>query len=912
MSAAPEIDAFLAIARPGDEARGAALSAGAKAYIAALRAHLADLQRSGAAGALVNSVNSDGLDRLIRRLYDVAASAHFARHGATAARAALVAVGGYARRELSIGSDVDLLVLEDAGAEDLSADIAQRVQTALWDAGLQVGAAVRTAADSVALARTDVSTQTALLAARFLAGDATLFHELMRAVRERAIPELSEFAERQQAALRERHLRMGESLYLLQPNVKEGAGGLRDYHTAYWVARACERDFRELQDLLYVGFLTESEMREYQSAIGFLWRVRNALHLITKRKSDQMSFELQERLARELGFEPDLHSGELPVERFMREYYRNARAVQAYSEIVIEQCLARVKPQSPSASQSVEEGFRVAAGQLEIPHAALLRERPLRLLLAFAVAQDHDVPLSRAARRLIREQLPLVDERFRVDAAASAVLLRILSSPRRVMRSLIAMNEVGLLGRYLPEWEHIVCRWQHVIYHTYTVDVHSIFLVEALRRLWQGKYAQLVPDLTELVQSAPDLPMVYLGCLLHDIGKGYGGDHSSIGAELGEKCLERLGLAPERAARANFIIRHHLLMSHVAQRRDLSDAKVIVEFARTVGDRENLHNLYLATFADMRASSKSAWTEWRSELLRELFERTAEFLEAGGVDQDLALEQIEARVEQRMALARTELSAAGIAETRVQAFFEMMPRRYFVSHTPPQIERHARALLAFDPEQQRASKTVRDMRAGFSELIVCARDQHGLYADVAGCITASGVNILGSHVYTTRSGLALEVYRVATPDGDEEMRAERWARFEASLVKVLGDEVRVADLIARQRRPVGSAKRIVSHTPPSVAVRNDVSDFYTVIDVNADDRLGLLYDLTRTLTAHELEIYVSKATTVLDQAADSFYVKTPDQKRLLDPEAMERLRRDLMTVVGGDPSAAVHAHGSHA
>jgi [protein-PII] uridylyltransferase len=405
--------------------------------------------------------------------------------------------------------------------------------------------------------------------------------------------------------------------------------------------------------------------------------------------------------------------------------------------------------------------------------------------------------------------------------------------------------------------------------------------------------------------------MVYLGCLLHDIGKGFGGDHSAIGAELGERCLARLGLPEERAARANFIIRHHLLMSHVAQRRDLSDPKVIVEFARTCGDRENLHNLYLATFADMRASSKSAWTEWRAELLRELFERTAEFLEAGGEDQDMALELIEGRIEQRMATAREELSGLGVAEARIDAFFDMMPRRYFVSHTPPQIARHALALLAFDPDQQRVSKTVRDMRAGFSELIVCARDRHGLYADVAGCITAAGVNILGSHVYTTKNGLALEVYRVATPEGDEEVRAQRWARFEAGLGRVLAGEERVADLIARQQRPVRGARRIASHTPPSVQVRNDVSDFYTVIDVNADDRLGLLYDLTRTITAHDLEIYVSKATTVLDQAADSFYVKSSDQKRLLDDDAVDRLQRDLLVVVGGSAGgqALAHAHG---
>src|SRR5262249_22748414 len=238
-----------------------------------------------------------------------------------------------------------------------------------------------------------------------------------------------------------------------------------------------------------------------------------------------------------------------------------------------------------------------------------LRERPLRLLTAFAVAQDHDVPLSRTAQRLVRENLQLIDDGFRRDPESTATLLRILDAETRVTRSLMTMNEIGLLARYLPPWEHIVCRWQHVIYHTYTVDVHSIFLVEELRRLWQGKYERALPELTELMRNAEDRPALYLGCLLHDIGKGFGGEHSNKGAERARECVERLGLDPERAERIVFLVRHHLAMSHIGQRRDLSDPRMISEFAKLVGDRTNLRDLYLLTFADMRASSKSGWTE---------------------------------------------------------------------------------------------------------------------------------------------------------------------------------------------------------------------------------------------------------------------------------------------------------------
>jgi [protein-PII] uridylyltransferase len=587
----------------------------------------------------------------------------------------------------------------------------------------------------------------------------------------------------------------------------------------------------------------------------------------------------------------------------MRDYYRHARVIGSLSEIVIEQCLARARPApAPPVTVAVEEGFRKADDHLEIPHAAHLREKPVRLLLAFAVAQDHNVPLSRTARRLVRENLHLVDDDFRSDPAASAAFLRVLASPQRVMRTLMALNETGLLGRYLPEWDHIVCRWQHVIYHTYTVDVHSIFLVEELRRLWKGKYERALPELTELARGVQDLPGLYLGCLLHDIGKGRRGDHSLAGVELARTVVERLGLSEERREQVLFIVRHHLTMSHIAHRRDLSDPKVIVEFARVVGDRQSLRDLYLATFADTRASSSTAWTDWRGELLRELYERTSEFLESGDDDPERAAALAVERVERRKDAARGELRALGVAETRIDQFFEMMPQRYFVSHAPKQIARHGLVLFSLRPDKRFAT-SVRELRSELSEFIIWTQDQHGLFADVAGALTACGINIIGTHVYTTRTGLALEVYRVSSPAGAPEDRRERWERLDRVLDDVLAKRVAVAELIARQRRPVGK-ERPPLQSPPLVVVRNDVSDFYTVIDITADDRLGLLHDLTRTLSEQGLEIYVSKATTVLDQVADTFYVKSADQKRLSDPQAIAKLREALLAAAAGAEATA--------
>ena len=323
-----------------------------------------------------------------------------------------------------------------------------------------------------------------------------------------------------------------------------------------------------------------------------------------------------------------------------------------------------------------------------------------------------------------------------------------------------------------------------------------------------------------------------------------------------------------------------------------------------MGDRTYLRNLYLLTFADMRASSKQGWTEWRWALLRELFERTAEVLETDDPDEGVAMATIESRVETRREAARDELRALGVAEAKIESFFDEMPRRYFVSHGPRQIARHARAFLGFKDERG-VVVAVREMRSDFTELIVCTRDVHGLYWRVAGALTARGINIFASNVYTTRSGLALEVYRVATPPGEADDRARVWAAFEESLRSVLAGEVRVEDLVKRRRRPIG-AQETPSRMPASVTIENRESDFYTIVDVSANDRLGLLYDLTRTLAEHDLEIYISKATTVLDQVADTFYVKDARDgafKKLTDPDRIAALERALLDAAQLDEAA---------
>ncbi len=904
MSTSPSIDSYLAPfgLPPASPPSPEGVPAAVREYLAAARQHLEHLHRSGASGQQLNETHSDLMDRLVRRLFEIAEEIFFAGGGEEQADLCVLAVGGYARREMDLHSDVDLLFLYRDEVSPHVRAVSERVQLWLWDAQLAVGAATRTVDETIRLAREDSTVLTGILAPRFLIGSGVLFHEFQQRVRQDLVSDPARFIEEQVAAQQARHGRFGDSLYLLQPNVKEGAGGLRDYHLAYWVMLVSQPAARRREDFLQLGLLTEGELNELTAGLDFLWRVRNELHLISGRKTDQLSFELQDRIASSFGYAGGVDGGtELPVERFMSDYYRHARAVETYSSLVIEQCQQRASPPHRREVKQVEGGLRIADGQLEIPHARQLREDPVQLLLAFAVAQEHDVRLTRKARRLVREQLDLVDEGFRTDPRARATFFRILESEHRVMRSLRAMNEVGLLAAFLPEWEHIVCRWQHVMYHTYTVDVHSIFLVEELRRLWLGIYRDKQPDLTDLMHSVEDRAVLYLGCLLHDIGKGFGGDHSSRGVERALPCVKRLGLSEERCERVIFLVRYHLLMSHLAQRRDLSDPKLILEFAHTVGDRTNLRNLYLLTFADMRASSAKAWTDWRGGLLRELFERTSELLETGADDQGKAIELIEKRVETRRAAAASELEDGGVEPEHVQAYFDMMPRRYFTAHSPRQIARHARVVLSLERGQQLAT-AFREMRGEFSEFILCTRDVPGLYANVAGMLTAHDFNILGAHVYSTRSGLALEVYRVATPPGGEAERRLAWDSFEESLEKLVGGEVEVAALLRHRGRRVarGGAP---SRSPATVSITNEESDFYTIVDVAANDRLGLLHDLTRTIAEHGCEIYISKAGTVLDQVTDAFYLKDREGKKLQDPERIERLREDLLAVARLDETS---------
>ncbi|HXX47312.1 MAG TPA: [protein-PII] uridylyltransferase, partial [Myxococcota bacterium] len=794
-------------------------------------------------------------------------------------------------RELSLGSDVDLLFLYRGKENPYVETITETIATRLWDARVVVGAATRSVTECLRVGREDLATLTSYLDARFLVGDPALFAELDREVRAHIKEHAEAFVAAKLAEQAKRHEAFGESLYLLQPNLKESVGGLRDYHTALWIARAALWEVRRPEHLRVQGFIDADEERALLEALEFVWRMRNQLHR-KGRKDDRLHYEAQAQLTEYLGF-----GGADPlraVETLMRSYYLHARAIQRVSRRAIDharQLVSQRQQPSQQAPHPVAEGFAISNGRLEIPAASLLQERPMRLLSAFAVAQHHDVELSVRAQRLVRQNLSLVDDSFRNDPEASAFFRQILGAPARVYRTLQTMDEVGLLGAYIPEFAHLVGMWQQDMYHTYTVDIHSLFLVEQLRRIQRGRYRVELPLATELMREVRNPVLLYLGCILHDIGKGRGGGHSGKGASMVPTLAKRLGLSSEESQIVEFLVLHHLTMSAMAEQRDVHDPRLILRLAKLCGSRLYLRLLYLVTVADIRSVSPVAWTSWKAGLLERLYRNTAEWLEAGE-EVDLAeqflVERAMNQAASTSARAVEMLAQSGIGKPDAEALLDQMPRRYLLENGPEEVAAHLRVAFAFLADGGRARvepfRTASDGEQQRSwGLVVVASDRAGLFATIAGVLSSCGHNILAASAYTTRDGLALDIFDVdPIAGGPDEQELER-ERIERRLGAVLAGQ---AEITAPRR---AALPRVLREKAPNARIENDDSDFYSIVDVEATDRPGLLFDLSRALSDQGLSLVTVRASTRASRAIDAFYVTTLDGHKLVDTDQMRRV-----------------------
>jgi [protein-PII] uridylyltransferase len=897
-AAPPEFTPLAATATlPAADGNVDGMAAVARRYVEQVQAEVRARHEAGAGGLVVVAAYADAIDRLIRYLFENASRDATARNARLKERLTLVAQGGYGRGELNIHSDIDLLILYPWKVTPHIETVTENVLLALIDARLTVGSALRNARECVRLAARDFKVKTALLDARYLCGDEALYTEFDAAMLSSVwSTDQPKFMAEKLAENEERHARAGHSVYLLQPDLKEGQGGLRDLHTALWLAKVRYR-VRNVRELVPLGVLRTQDVDGLEHALDFLWRVRNAMHLATGRHHDRLSFELQDQLAPTLGF----GEGREGVERFMREYYRHATSVSNLSEWLVAHC-RRAAPAyrvSRAPVRTIREGMRVREHELSVTSRQVFEHDPTTLVSVFAEAQRHDATLSPATLVMVRECLPLLAG-VREKPETRRAFREVLGGKTRVYDTLTTMHRLGVLGVLIPEFGHLECLVSHDPFHVYTVDHHSLVGVREIETLRSGTLLEELPLLTGVARELAGIDLLVLSMLCHDIGKGRGGEHSHRGSILMDEVSRRLGLNEDEAATCKFLVANHLHMSHLAQRRDIRDDALVAEFSRTCGSVENLQHLFVLTYADMTAVAPGVWNEWRGGLVTELYMRALEFLERGWVAaEDRAARAARVRV-------RTVRAAEATEREGVQLFVDVMPDSYFLSTPEEVIGQHValmrryRARVPVDGHLALATEVTTSVERGFAEYTICTADRPGLFAMVSGTLATHGLDVVGARITTSRDAVAFDAFRVRW---DATMDPGYWERVESTLRGVLGGSIDLERLVAQAVRPAlfGRRRRPI---PTVVAIDNRVSEAYTVIDIEGGDRVGLLFGITNCFFRLGLDIHLAKINTMDERVFDVFYVTDAEGRKIEDPARLEGTRAALLAALEPQPAPA--------
>jgi [protein-PII] uridylyltransferase len=848
-------------------------------YLANVRTALRRWHDAGAGGRAVVERYTAAVDRLIEFLFDAATATYRRRYVQLDQRCAVLAQGGYGRGELNPQSDIDLLFLYPHKVTPYVETVTEKILYCLWDTRLQVGHAVRSVKECVRLSTTDLKIKTALIDARFICGDPSLGEEFDRALDREIKPRgTQKFFREKLLESENRHHQYGDSVYLLEPQIKEGEGGLRDLHTALWIAKI-KFKVTSLRELAVKGVMNAKELAELEDARDFLFRVRNALHFISGAHQDQLTFESQELVAENLGYraaEGDTLKG---VERFLKDYYLHASTVTRFAEAIIDRSVNPPRPYrliGRMMARNIRPGVQIMAGEMVATNGAIFEEDPTELVQLFADAQAHGVRLSPRLADLIRDNAHRIDETLRTDARVVAAFLSILRWPNRVYETLHEMHKLGVLAQIFPEWAHLRCLVLHDLYHIYTVDEHSLMGVRELERLRAGERAEAAPLLTQAMREVDKVELLFLGMLLHDAGKGLGGGHSEKGAAFARAIAGRLDLNEDEANELEFLVRHHLVMSHLSQRRDIHDDKLVIDFAKLVGTPEALRRLYLLTYADMRATGPKVWNNWKDMLLGETYLRVQEVFSRGFEPEDRAarIARIRERVLEEVEAARGTRDASGCAE-----FLASMPDGYYLTTPEDQIAEHF-WLAKRVPEEHLVTSVSHVPACEFTEFTVATRDRPGLFATLTGVLAASGMNILGARISTSSDGIVVDAFRVSQLERREVVLDDtRWQKVRNTLADVLEGRQQLSQLMAKAERPGILDRKYQPRTSTEVVVQNDASESYTVIDVYTHDRVGILYRIASALFALGLEIHLAKITTNVDQVLDVFYVSEHDGRK---------------------------------
>ena len=871
--------------------------------------------RTSNAQGWLNRKASPGLMRSLCREIDRCVVRLWEAHAVP--EAALLAVGGYGRGELSPFSDIDLLILlpGTAAVSDIEAPLSRFISS-LWDAGLDAGHSVRTLEESLALAQNDLTIATSLLEARVLAGAPEVATQLQQ--RWHLQIDRSSFVQGKLLELQQRHHRYQDSPYALEPNVKESPGGLRDLQVIRWIALAVGLD-GSWSGLVERGLLTPKEARQLSHQQSVLQNFRAHLHLLAGRREDRLVFDLQNRMAERLGVSS--RAGRRASEVLMQRYYRAAKLVSQVTSILLadldpmftaagigrlifpsdsprtlttEAIAGSSKPLESEAHgvRPINTDFQELRGLLDIRDDQVFVRRPSAILEAFLVMQQSASRRGMTARtlRALWNHRDQINQQYRHNPVHKALLLKIFQEPRGIVHALRIMNNLGILGRMLPVFRRIVGQMQHDLFHVYTVDQHILQVIRNLRRFTMTEHAHEFPLLTELMGERPAAWKLYLAALFHDIAKGRGGDHSSLGAQEVQQFCRDFGIDADTEALLTFLVEEHLTMSSVAQKQDLADPLVIARFGDRVKTSDRLKALYLLTVADVRGTSPKVWNAWKAKLLEELFRKTQEYLHAsaqGTTEPRIVSEQ--ARSAKKIEAERL-LQLYGLPLDPANALWQTLDASYFMRQSPEEIAWHARHIGQMQETDHPIVFTRMAPGGEGLQVGVYLKDTEGLFAQITAYLDAQGLPVLDARLHTTQTGYVLDVFMV------DPHAFSGHAREMVSLIQAGLTEHLTAYRPLAETSPRGRQSRQSKHfpMPPTIELQPDARGQFFILSITAADRAGLLYSIAHCLTRHQVEIHTARVTTLGDRAEDVFLVRGPD----LDRERVQvRLESALLKVL---------------
>ncbi|HLP43018.1 MAG TPA: [protein-PII] uridylyltransferase, partial [Fibrobacteria bacterium] len=849
------------------------------------RDRIRSINRSGASGADTVRFISEMVDTLVRVMWDQVEMAQ----PNEAQLVALVAVGGYGRMELCPQSDIDLLILTSEKPSKDEREQAEIIVRNLWDYGFVLGHSVRSLSQCEEASTTDPETWTSFLNERFVAGNHELYRKFVKMMGKRLFPwRTTALIE---AKIKEREMRKaapGGLVQLLEPNLKEGTGCLRDVHSMMWIAKV-KHDCNNFGDLVREGLITPQELEDVRVGYDFLLQVRCCLHFITGKKDDHLTFHLQPEVAEELGFSegaPAIREGVLggsqggqkPVEMFLRVFYHHTKTILRVTDGVVSRWVKNKDPKTKPASVKDHPHFHTVEGALDLRARVgnPFLDNVGLMLEYFEIANRKDLGYAHHAILRMNQAVSILSATPGLDLKAHLPeFLRLCRSRERVGRMLRSMNDVRLLGLIIPDFNHIYCHTQHDIYHIYTTDEHTITVIRQLAYLPDQQDPQL-ESLKQALAQVNDMDVMILSCFFHDIGKGVGPGHSVSGARMAFEYMERMGYSASRAREASNLVLHHLLMNEAIQRRDLDDPKTIRDFITKVETPAFLHKLYVLTYCDVSSVHPDAWSSWKAALLQILYDRALEEMQSpfqatlsSKAFEDQLIENVSRRV----------------SEQQVRAHLEMLPRQYASSTSPEDIVAHLNLLASLEDKRFNARVLERQTHI---EITVVADDDDALLSRIAGTLTHLGFSILSARIFTRVDGKVIDKFWVAIPEGPRDAAS----LLEARLIRELEENFKLSreelhELRARFKPRSGFGRVRELPMTPSIMFSNEVSDSFSTIDLTCSDRIGLLFQVTKVFSDLKLNVHGAVLTTEADKAMDAFYVTDSANRKLMDSELID-------------------------